>query len=313
MTRILGRSGSGRHRTRHEATPLPEQSVFAVNVEHAHDLAEVVDRHMPGASRVLSGDDDAKIRAETLKAFTAGEFQYLVNCQLFTEGWDEPSVECVAIVRPTKSRALFTQMVGRGTRLHPGKQDLLVLDFTGNSGKHRLITTMDVLAGKTIADEQVIAAAELMSGLNLDGLIIDDLEALAMAMSFLEADRKRDEEHAKITAVARFHTEEINPFMAIVVVDDRGIEPPDDSQSNFLDKHGMIVPGSLTRIEVKSIIDGLLDRGKRGLCSWKQHKFLKSQGFPGDTSSMTSKVASEKTGRRMQWFRYKRRDFNWGE
>lgn len=77
-------------------------------------------------------------RAEILKAFDEGEYNVLCNSMLLTEGWDCPSVDCVVVLRPTKVRGLYCQMVGRGTRLCEGKEELLLLDFLWHTERHEL-------------------------------------------------------------------------------------------------------------------------------------------------------------------------------
>jgi superfamily II DNA or RNA helicase len=122
--------------------------IFAVTVAHALALAEVLGRYV-GAERVLtvSGQDSRDHRRDAFARFLAGDIPYLVNVMLATEGVDLPRCDAVVVARPTQSRALFAQMIGRGTRLFPGKQDLLVLDFVGNSGRHRLVSPVDLLGG----------------------------------------------------------------------------------------------------------------------------------------------------------------------
>jgi ATP-dependent helicase IRC3 len=91
------------------------------------------------AARWVSGETPSEERAETLAAFRSGEVQVLANCLILTEGYDEPSVECLIMARPTKSRPLYVQMIGRGTRRAPGKTDCLVIDLLGNSRHHKLM------------------------------------------------------------------------------------------------------------------------------------------------------------------------------
>lgn len=86
------------------------------------------------------GDQDIEKRHATLEAFSKGEIRILTNCMVLTEGYDEPSVECVIVARPTCSTPLYTQMVGRGTRTFPGKENLLLLDLVGATTKHDLMT-----------------------------------------------------------------------------------------------------------------------------------------------------------------------------
>lgn len=91
------------------------------------------------AAASIDGSTSAEERSAILGAFGEGEISVLSNCQVLTEGFDEPSIECLIIARPTKSRGLYAQMVGRGTRRHPGKQDCLILDLAGST-RHKLAT-----------------------------------------------------------------------------------------------------------------------------------------------------------------------------
>jgi superfamily II DNA or RNA helicase len=132
--------------------------IFAPTVE----VAQLMAGAFTGAgiaSRWVSGETPRDERAATLAAFRAGEVQVLANCMILTEGYDEPSVDCLIMARPTKSRPLYVQMVGRGTRRAPGKADCLVIDLLGNSRRHQLMTVAslagldpdDLTAGRTVA------------------------------------------------------------------------------------------------------------------------------------------------------------------
>ena len=111
--------------------------VFCVDVAHAKDVhrafAEAGIRAAP-----VWGELSRDQRRSTLAAFSAGEIDVITNCNVLTEGFDEPRVDCVIMARPTKSKLLYAQMVGRGTRLHPGKRDLMVIDVADNSRTHQL-------------------------------------------------------------------------------------------------------------------------------------------------------------------------------
>jgi hypothetical protein len=126
--------------------------VFAATVAHARALARAMEAHAPGRVCVLDGTTDREVRRHAVEAFARGEYQYMVNCALFTEGFDLPALSCIALARPTKSRALYAQMVGRGTRIAPGKDDCLLLDFRGNAGRHALVSAVDALAGDTLPE-----------------------------------------------------------------------------------------------------------------------------------------------------------------
>ena len=88
--------------------------------------------------RAAEVNGDSKDRAEILASFEAGQYDVLCNSMLLTEGWDCPAVDCIVVLRPTKIRSLYAQMVGRGTRLFPDKDHLLLLDFLWHTSRHEL-------------------------------------------------------------------------------------------------------------------------------------------------------------------------------
>lgn len=102
--------------------------VFCVTVGHAKNLARALSL-LGVPAGVVHGDMPSDRRAEVLAAFRAGRLAALTNVAVLTEGFDDPEVSCVAMARPTRSEGLYAQCVGRGTRLHPGKKDCLILDF----------------------------------------------------------------------------------------------------------------------------------------------------------------------------------------
>jgi len=139
--------------------------VFTVSVPQAEMCASIFSRAMDGVEWVCGKTSKEKRRA-ILQRFKLGETAVCVNAQVLTEGYDNPWVELISMARPTKSRSLYTQMIGRSTRTLPGVIDELptadlrkeaiarskkpycrILDFVGNSGKHKLITCLDVLGG----------------------------------------------------------------------------------------------------------------------------------------------------------------------
>ena len=135
--------------------------IFAVSVKQCHEIA----KRIPGA-QVVTGETDSAVRAETIRRFTAGEIPCLVNCMVFTEGTDIPRVETVIIARPTQSDSLYTQMVGRGLRLYPGKDKLILVDCVGATGKASLCTAPTLL-GVDLTDVPRARQAEV------EGLLFD--------------------------------------------------------------------------------------------------------------------------------------------
>lgn len=112
--------------------------IFAAGVDHAQEIA----KRIPGAVTVTGQTKD---RAAIIEAFTKGEIPCIVNCMVFTEGTDIPRVETVIIARPTQSETLYAQMVGRGLRLYPGKDNLQLIDCVGVTGKACLCTAPSLL------------------------------------------------------------------------------------------------------------------------------------------------------------------------
>lgn len=131
---------------------------FLPGVLSAHLFAEAMSaRGIPSAA--LSGRDSSEIRQARLAQFARGELLHLANCQLFTEGFDEPSIEAVLMARPTLSRSLFAQMVGRGMRLFPGKARVILAEFTINYARHRLVSPYELFSSAGVP-ERVRARAE---------------------------------------------------------------------------------------------------------------------------------------------------------
>jgi DNA repair protein RadD len=106
---------------------------FAATVQHAQEVMESLP---PQLSAIVTGSTPKKERDNILRRFKAQEIKYLVNVAVLTTGFDAPHVDCIAILRKTESAGLWTQIMGRGLRLHEGKRDCLVLDYTTNIDDH---------------------------------------------------------------------------------------------------------------------------------------------------------------------------------
>jgi superfamily II DNA/RNA helicase len=255
----------------------------------------------------LHGKTPRDERRDKLKAFSRGDFQFLCNCGLFLEGFDETSIGVVAMARPTKSRALYAQAIGRGTRTLPGlvdgletaderrtaiamsnKPNVLVLDFVGNSGRHKLVSTADILGGK-FSDEAVALAQSIARKKSAMGERSDTLDELVAAQLQIEADAKR--KRAAVVAKASFRAQSVNPFDVFDIAPAR--EPgwhkgrrPSDKMLAALVKFG--VPDAevnrLSFCQAKQLIGKMFERRERGQCSFKQAKLLRKNGYSPDVS-----------------------------
>lgn len=121
---------------------------FTPTVATAHGLA----RQLAGrgiSAEAVDASTPLEERRAVLGRLTSGETHVVTNCAVLTEGFDEPSIDCIVVARPTRFHGLYVQMVGRGLRKHPGKTDLLVLDVTGASERHDLVAVVDLGLGGT--------------------------------------------------------------------------------------------------------------------------------------------------------------------
>jgi type I site-specific restriction endonuclease len=204
----------------------------------------------------------------------AEDWQVICNAQLLSTGWDEPSVDCVYIVRPTKSTVLYQQMVGRGTRIFPGKTDLLVLDPLWLSSDHRLVRPARLVAK---SDEEAKS---------MEGKEGDLLEAQAAA----EADRL-EEMRKRMAQSAKRNARTMDAVELALTLDDDALaeyepemkwqaDPATEKQLACLEKFG-INPESITcKGHAAAVMDRVFARADMKLATVKQMKWLKKFGHP---------------------------------
>jgi superfamily II DNA or RNA helicase len=260
--------------------------VFTTSVENAKRLAEIFNRYKPDSARSVDGGTQIDDRRGILAAYKRGEFQYLTNCAIATEGFDEPEIACVAMARPTKSRSLFAQMVGRGLRIHPSKPDgALILEFTGNSGKHHLASSVDILGGRYEEDE-VDAAQEIVK--KNPGMRADDALAQAHTEAVEKAKRAEAAKRAQLQAQVQYTTRDFNPFdvfhMKRTQEDEWGErfggKIASEKQIAALQKFKIDVPKDCTSQQASRLLGTCIVRMKKGLASYGQIKVLTKFGVP---------------------------------
>jgi superfamily II DNA or RNA helicase len=147
--------------------------VFTPTVAVAHAMAATF-QDAGHAAEVVDGTTPLEDRRAILRRLRAGTTRVVANCAVLTEGFDEPSVDCIIVARPTTSRSLYVQMVGRGTRLHPNKSDCLILDLVGASSRHALVTasTLFGLPPQALAREGLVAAAQAQAEATRRGQLV---------------------------------------------------------------------------------------------------------------------------------------------
>ena len=301
--------------------------IFCASVKQTERLAEIINRYKPNSAIAIDGSYSKEERAQYLREYHEGKFQFLVNCALFTEGFDEPDVSCVVFARPTKSRALYAQMLGRGTRPHSSiahtlsslersesrrnailacpKPNVLVLDFVGNSGRHKLVTSFDILGkcnSREYTDEEVKRAKKLAEQADKVGAPMMTDEALAKARAEIEAKRRAEvAKRVGLKASAEFRIQDVSPFEVLgiprpVAKGWNRVKKMTDKQLNALIRFGVPNADELTFTEASALLGECIRRSKSGEPSLKQEKLLKKLGvtYPVRTFQEASRLISEK-------------------
>lgn len=222
-------------------------------------------------------------RAQILEDFDAGKYNVLCNSMLLTEGWDCPSVDCIVVLRPTKIRSLYAQMVGRGTRLSPGKDHLLLLDFLWHTERHEPCHPAALICE---SDE---VARKMTENIEAAGCPVDIEEAEEKAQSDVVA--AREEALAKqLEEMRKRKRKLVDPLqfeMSIQAEDLAGyipsfgweLAPPSESQRASLEKMG-IFPDEIDNAgKANLLLERLAKRREEGLTTPKQIRFLESKGF----------------------------------
>lgn len=255
--------------------------VFLPLVKTSQKFRDILAGHGFRAAEVNGESQD---RAEVLRDFAAGKYNVLCNSMLLTEGWDCPDVDCVVVLRPTKVRSLYCQMVGRGTRLAPGKEHLLLLDFLWHTERHELCHPAHLIC----ENEEV--AQKMTENLEKDaGCPVDIEEAEKTASEDVVA--QREEALAqKLAEMKRRKRKLVDPLqfeMSIQAEDLSGyvpafgweMAPPSEKQKKTLEKLG-ILPDEIDNAgKATKLLERLDKRRKEGLTTPKQIRFLESRGF----------------------------------
>lgn len=254
--------------------------VFLPLVKTSQKFRDILNDHGFRAAEV---NGDSQDRAEVLEAFDRGDYNVLCNSMLLTEGWDCPSVDCVVVLRPTKVRSLYCQMVGRGTRLSPGKDHLLLLDFLWHTERHELCHPASLICH----DEEV--AKKMTENIEQAGCPVDIEEAEKTAAEDVVA--QREEALAKqLEEMKRRKKKLVDPLqfeMSIQAEDLSGyvptfgweMAPASDKQKATLEKLG-ILPDQIDNAgKAAKILDRLDKRRAEGLTTPKQIRFLEGKGF----------------------------------
>lgn len=277
--------------------------VFAASVAQAARMAEIFNRYDGTKAAYICGNEklvSKELRRKIVADFASGTIRVLVNVGVATEGFDDPGIEVVVMARPTKSRALYAQMAGRGTRPLAGIVDawptpqeriaaiaasakpcVEIIDFVGNCGRHRLITTADILGGN-YSDEVVERARKKAE--SSGGEPVDMTEALADEEKKVQEEQERAQ-RAGLRVKARYTSQVSNPFEVL------GLQPwqergwnkgrlPSEKQLAFLERSGVPTREVTTFTQARQLIDTIISRRATNGCTFKQAALLSKFGYP---------------------------------
>ena len=276
--------------------------VFLPLVKTSQKFRDILNGMGFRAAEVNGGSAD---RAEVLKDFDEGRYNVLCNSMLLTEGWDCPSVDCVVVLRPTKIRSLYAQMVGRGTRLSPGKTELLILDFLWHTERHELCHPASLICENEDVARQMTKNLEDAEG------PVDISEAEEQAESDVVA--QREEALAKQLAEMRTRKRKlVDPLqfeMSIQAEDLVGYRPafgwemgpPSEKQKETLERLGIFPDEIECAGKAKVLLDRLQKRRTEGYATPRQIRALEQRGFRNvgnwafeEANAMISRIANNK-------------------
>ncbi len=255
--------------------------VFLPLVKTSQKFRDVLNNYGFQAAEV---NGDSQDRAEILSDFESGKYNVLCNSMLLTEGWDCPSVDCVVVLRPTKVRGLYCQMVGRGTRLSPGKEHLLLLDFLWHTERHELCHPASLICDNEEVAQKMTENLEEAAGCPVD---IEEAEKTASE----DVVAQREEALAKqLAEMKRRKKKLVDPLqfeMSIQAEDLSGyvpafgweMGPPSDKQKATLEKLGILPDQIENAGKAAKLLDRLDKRRNEGLTTPKQIRFLEGRGF----------------------------------
>lgn len=257
--------------------------VFLPLVKTSQKFRDILNAQGFSAAEVNGSSSD---RAEVLQDFDDGKYNVLCNSMLLTEGWDCPSVDCVIVLRPTKVRGLYCQMVGRGTRLSPetGKTELLLLDFLWHTERHELCRPAHLICNNEEVAQQMTKTLAENAGCPMD---IEEAEQQASE----DVVAQREEALAKqLNEMKKRKRKLVDPLqfeMSIQAEDLTGyvpsfgweMAPPTKKQIDTLEKLG-IYPDEIDNAgKATMLLERISKRRDAGLTTPKQIRFLESKGF----------------------------------
>ena len=255
--------------------------VFLPLVKTSQKFRDILNTHGFRAAEV---NGESQNRTEILEDYATGKYNVLCNSMLLTEGWDCPDVDCIVVLRPTKVRSLYCQMVGRGTRLAPGKDHLLLLDFLWHTERHELCHPAHLICESEEVAQKMTENLEKDAGYPMD---IEEAEKTAAEDVVAQREEALAQKLAEMKRRKRKLVDPLQFEMSIQAEDLAGyvpafgweMAPPSDGQKKTLEKLG-ILPDEIDNAgKASKLLERLDKRRQEGLTTPKQIRFLESRGF----------------------------------
>lgn len=247
---------------------------------------------------------ESKDRAEILEDFDKDKYNVLCNSMLLTEGWDCPTVDCVVVLRPTKVRALYSQMVGRGTRLAPGKENLLLLDFLWHTERHELCRPAHLIASspevakkmtENMAEDTEVEFSLLEAEEQASKDVVAEREE-ALAKQLAEQRRKKRKLVDPLQFEMSIQAEDLADYVPSFGWE---MAPPSEKQLKALEKFGIYTEEIGNAGKAGKLLDRLNKRKDSGLTTPKQIRLLEGRGFRNvgmwkfeDASNLINRIAA---------------------
>lgn len=275
--------------------------VFLPLVKTSQKFRDILNSKGFRAAEVNGSSDD---RAKVLRDFESGKYNVLCNSMLLTEGWDCPSVDCIIVLRPTKVRSLYSQMVGRGTRLSPGKDHLLLLDFLWHTERHELCHPAHLICESDDVAKKMTENIEKEAGNPVD---IEEAEKAASQDVIAEREEALAKKLAEMRSRKRKLVDPLQFEMSIQAEDLTSyvpafgweIGPPSDSQKISLEKLGILPDEIESAGKAALLLDRLSKRREAGLTTPRQIRVLERYGFRNvgtwafdDASNLITRIAA---------------------
>jgi len=247
-------------------------------------------------------DGNSPERKEILSDFHANRYNALCNSMLLTEGFDEPDVDCIVCLRPTKVRALYAQIVGRGTRISPGKQDCLVLDFLWHTAQHDLIHPAHLIAKtEEIAEAMTIKIEAAQSCLDLEEVereVNEDARRQreeALAKQLAEQRKKKGRTLNPLAFALSINAEDLCDYEPLMSWE---MKPPSEKQVTVLQNYGFPAEAIPNKGFASKLMDRIFQRMDLHLATPKQVSLLSKYGYNAgemtmiDAKSLIDKIAA---------------------